>query len=51
MATSTTDHAETPMTETVMDLSELLTKRDQGGFLRSIAEVSFNWSRRPMSKA
>lgn len=33
------DHAETPMTKTSMDLSELLAKHDQGDFLRAIAEA------------
>ena len=39
MATSTTDHTETPMTKTNMDLTELLQKHDQGDLLRSIAEA------------
>ncbi len=39
MATSITDHTETPMTKTTMDLTELLQKHDQGDLLRSIAEA------------
>jgi len=36
---STTNHMETPMTETNMDLSELLAKQDGGDFLRSVVEA------------
>lgn len=39
MATSTTNHTETPMTKTTMDLTELLQKHDQGDLLRSFAEA------------
>lgn len=39
LATSTTNHTETPMTKTNMDLSELLAKHDQGDLLRRIAEA------------
>ena len=38
-ATSTTNHTETPMTKTNMDLSELLAKQDDGDFLRAVAEA------------
>ena len=33
------DNTETPMTETNMDLSELLAKQDGGDFLRGVAEA------------
>ena len=39
MTASTTNHTETPMTKTNMDLSELLAKQDGGDFLRSVAEA------------
>ena len=32
------DNTETPMTETTRDLSELLSKHDQGDFMRALAE-------------
>ena len=32
------DNTETPMTKTTMDLSELLSKHDQGDFMRALAE-------------
>jgi len=35
----TRDNTETPMTETHMDLSELLATQDSGDFLRSVAEA------------
>ena len=38
MATSTTNHTETPMTKTSIDLTEFLQKHDEGDLLRSIAE-------------
>lgn len=39
LPTPTPHRTATPMTETSMDLSELLAKHDQGDFLRSIAEA------------
>ena len=33
------DNTETPMTKSTMDLSELLSKHDQGDFMRALAET------------
>jgi hypothetical protein len=41
LATSTTDHTETLMTKTAMDLSELPAKSDQTDLLRSLAEAFY----------
>jgi putative transposase len=39
LGASPTNHTETPMTKSSMDLSELLQKHDQGDFLRTVAEA------------
>ena len=36
------DNTETPMTKTTMDLSELLSKHDEGDFMRALAENVLN---------